>query len=327
VTIPPNSRTILLVQLLYCRTIQVLLLEPLYNQNNLGVRVARTVVWVHGRKYCPVWNDTIESITLKYGTPIATVSTTINDKLKSCSLDESIQEYRNTKNKPDIREINNNNTRNTRRHSYANNTRQFYTNNARYYTRGSHANDTRRANANDTRHFQANDAPCSYANDVRHSNANITTVTQARTKLRLQETVYKIQPSILTTSASAFSNNQGSRTNNAENISRIHNVAKILHTRDIPHTTGRPHTREILCPRVRPEPTYYNTTNPQNKSLPVTTTNIPQTNNQTKHSGIINNQHTTTTTYPHTSQQFNLDTNLPTKHILSYQQLHLLPAQ
>jgi len=58
VTLPPNDRLILLIQQPDCNTNQRLLLEPLYNKNNLGLRVARTVVWVNGRKYCPVWNET-----------------------------------------------------------------------------------------------------------------------------------------------------------------------------------------------------------------------------------------------------------------------------
>jgi len=76
------------------------------------------------REYCPVWNDTNEPIALKYGTPIATVST-IQDKLKSCSVEESIQAYRYAKNKRNIRGINNFNSNNTRCHSYANNTRPY----------------------------------------------------------------------------------------------------------------------------------------------------------------------------------------------------------
>jgi len=64
------------------------MLEPLDNQNTVGFRVARTLISVHGRKYCPVWNDSDEPITLKYGTPIATVSPII-DIIRSCSDEES----------------------------------------------------------------------------------------------------------------------------------------------------------------------------------------------------------------------------------------------
>jgi len=53
-TIPPNSRTHLPLRLPYWRTSKILLLEPLYNRNNVGLRVARTLVWIYGREYCPV---------------------------------------------------------------------------------------------------------------------------------------------------------------------------------------------------------------------------------------------------------------------------------
>jgi len=65
------------------------MLEPLDNQNAVRFRVARTLVSIHGRKYCPVWNDSDKPITLKYGTPIATVSP-IQDIIRSCSDKESI---------------------------------------------------------------------------------------------------------------------------------------------------------------------------------------------------------------------------------------------
>jgi len=71
VTIPPHSRTNIPLQLPSCRIGTLLLLEPLNN----GLNIARTVVWIHEMEYCPVWNDTDYPITLKYGTPIATVST------------------------------------------------------------------------------------------------------------------------------------------------------------------------------------------------------------------------------------------------------------
>jgi len=63
------------------------MLELLDNKNAMGFRVARTLVSVHGRKYCPVWNDWDEPITLKYSTPIATLSP-IADIIKSCTDEE-----------------------------------------------------------------------------------------------------------------------------------------------------------------------------------------------------------------------------------------------
>jgi len=144
------------------------MLEPFDNQNAIGFRVARTLVSVHGRKYCPVWNDSDEPITFKYGTPIATVSP-ILDIIRLCSDEESIGNVNqqtsttdpNTKKKyihnlnilnkninmynnseqQDVR-MTNNTYRNTRghfptnrvqsdaRHSYANQARQPYTNGA-----------------------------------------------------------------------------------------------------------------------------------------------------------------------------------------------------
>jgi len=62
ITIPPNSQQILQVQFPYCRTNKVLMLEPLDNKNTFGFRVVRALVSVHGRKYCPVSNDSDEPI-------------------------------------------------------------------------------------------------------------------------------------------------------------------------------------------------------------------------------------------------------------------------
>jgi len=148
VTIPPHSRTILPLGLIYWRTIKILLLEPLHSRNNHGLKVAHTVVWIHRREYCSVWNDTNEHITLKYGTPLATVST-IQDKLKSCFLEESIQEYRDAKDRRNTRGINNIYSRNNRRHFYTNNPRRSY--------------------ANDRRHSYAHSANQMYAKNARHS--------------------------------------------------------------------------------------------------------------------------------------------------------------
>jgi len=64
------------------------MLKLLDNHNAVGFKVARTLVSVHGRKYCSVWNDSDVPITLKYGTPIATVSPII-DIIRSCSDEES----------------------------------------------------------------------------------------------------------------------------------------------------------------------------------------------------------------------------------------------
>jgi len=88
ITIPPISQQVLQVQFPFCKTNKVLMLEPLENKNAVCFRVARTLVSVHGRKYCPVWNDSDEPITLKYGTLIAMVSP-ILDIIWSCSDDES----------------------------------------------------------------------------------------------------------------------------------------------------------------------------------------------------------------------------------------------
>jgi len=65
------------------------MLEPLDNQNALGFKVACTLVSTHVRKYCPVWNDSDQPLTLNYGTPIATVSL-IADIIRSCTDEESI---------------------------------------------------------------------------------------------------------------------------------------------------------------------------------------------------------------------------------------------
>jgi len=76
VTIQPHNRTHIPLRLTNWRTSKVLLLEPRYDRNHLGLRVARRVVWINRSEYCPVWNDTHRPITLKYGTAIAIVSTT-----------------------------------------------------------------------------------------------------------------------------------------------------------------------------------------------------------------------------------------------------------
>jgi len=135
VTIPPHSRSNLPLQLPYWMKSKILLLEPLHNRNNLGLRVARTVVWINRSEYCPVWNDTNEPITLKNGTAIATIST-IKNKLNLCSLEESIQAYRDAKNKHNIRGINNYHSNNTRLHYNTNDTRHSCR-----YTRRPYANN------------------------------------------------------------------------------------------------------------------------------------------------------------------------------------------
>jgi len=89
----------------------------LKNNNNHGLRIARTVVWIHEIEYCPVWNDTNYPIHLKYITPVATVST-VQDKLKICSLEQSIQTYRDVMYKRGTRGINHLNSRHNRRHYY-----------------------------------------------------------------------------------------------------------------------------------------------------------------------------------------------------------------
>jgi len=131
VTIQPHNRTNIPLRLPYWRTSKILLLEPLYNINNLGLRLARTVVWINGSELCPVWNDTNRPITLKYETAIATIST-IKDNLNFCSLEESIHAYKEAKNKRNTRGINNVNSNNTRRLSYTHNRRRSYANDRRH---------------------------------------------------------------------------------------------------------------------------------------------------------------------------------------------------
>jgi len=63
VTLTPNCQQILQVQIPYYKTNKVLLLEPLDNQNAVGFKVTRTLVSLHGKKYCPVWNDSDQPIT------------------------------------------------------------------------------------------------------------------------------------------------------------------------------------------------------------------------------------------------------------------------
>jgi len=168
VTIPPNSQQILQVQFPYCRTKKVLLLEPLDNQNALGFKVARTLVSTQGRKFCPVWNDSDQPLTLYYGTPIATVSP-IADIIRSCTDKKSIGEVRtqtstidpevnkkyihnlnvlnkninayNTSQQQDARIQTNDTNGHTRRHPTTHNI-QYAQNNARH----SHNNEIQRPN-------------------------------------------------------------------------------------------------------------------------------------------------------------------------------------
>jgi len=146
------------------------MLEPLDNQNALGFKVARTLVSVHGRKYCPVWNDSDDPITLKYGTPIATVSPII-DIIQSCSDEESRGNgtQQTSEMDPDINRkyIHNLNKLNNNIHKYKSYTDQrtkriniSNTDTGRHFT----TNNTQ----SDARYFYANDARHSYNNDARH---------------------------------------------------------------------------------------------------------------------------------------------------------------
>jgi len=147
------------------------MLEPLDNQNALGFKVARTLVSVHGRKYCPVWNDSDDPITLRYGTPIATVSP-ILDIIKSCSDDESTGNIngQNSDMDPEINRkyIHNPNILNNNIHRYkSNNTQRKKGINISQPHRGRHST-TNYANS-DARHSYANDARHFYKSNARHS--------------------------------------------------------------------------------------------------------------------------------------------------------------
>jgi len=156
VTIQPNSQQILQVQFSCCRTNKVLMLEPLDNENALGIRVARTLVSVHGKFFCPVWNNSDEPMTLPFGTPIATVFP-IKDILRFVSDKESTGSPKITQSRADRK------TRTT----YAKHLSVLNTH-INTYNKTSSQNDARNA----TRHFYASDARHSYASNARQAYGN-----------------------------------------------------------------------------------------------------------------------------------------------------------
>jgi len=236
------------------------------------LRVARTVVLIHGREYCPVWNDTNEPRTLKYGTPLATVLT-IQDKLEACFLKDPIQEYGDAKSKRNVHEISNFHSKNNRRHSHANDTRH-----SRHNTHGSYANDRRQSYATSAGHLYADHARNyqrrSYANDTRRSHAQDTNHFKAT-----DAPSHNREPN----------EGQNSLVQNANNI----------HNRDIPHTTNIPHTTEIPNTIGGQHTTNYNSTIQENKLAPAAITNMPQINKNTKPSGMTTPATTRTMTPNH----------------------------
>jgi len=168
VTIPPKSQKILQIQFPYSRTNEVLMLEPLDNKKTVGFRVARTLVSVHSKKYCPVWNDSDEPITLKYRTSIATVSL-IADIIKFCTDEQSIGDMRQVTSTvdPDINKtyIHNLNILNKNINVYNNKSQQPDASNQNNST---YAKTRRHSQAN-TAHRAQNDARDSYGNDARHN--------------------------------------------------------------------------------------------------------------------------------------------------------------
>jgi len=166
ITFPHNSQQVLQVQFPFCTTNKVLILEPLDNKNAVGFRVARTLVSVHGREYCLVWNDLDEPITLKYGTPITTVPP-ILDIIISCSDNES---------KGDINQQTSIDPDNNKKYIHILN---ILNKNIKMYNSNNEQQDCRMTNGtytNTRRHFQANtanrvqsDARHLYGNDARHS--------------------------------------------------------------------------------------------------------------------------------------------------------------
>jgi len=226
---------------------------------------------------------------------IATIST-IKDKLNLCSLEQSIQAYRDAKNKRNTHGINNINSRNNKRQSYANNTRRSYANERRHsfpnsaghsyanntcpYTRRSYARETRpfianstthayanderrRADTNNTRPIPASDTPRVYANEERDSDENIFITTPLGSTLQIPVEVRKVQ-----------------------------NGATIPH-KEIPHTKNIPHSTVKSDTRSKRQTTDYNTRISENQSAPAATTNKPQINEHTKPSGMHEDQHTT----------------------------------
>jgi len=177
ITIPPNSQQVLQVQFPSCKTNKVLMLEPLDNKNAVGFRLARTLVCVHSRKYCPVWNDSDEPITLKYGMPIATVSP-ILDIIRLCSDDKSkgnVTQQTSTID-PDINKkyIHNLNILNKNINTYNHNTKRqddrvtnnTYTNTRYHFSANRIQSDARHLYGNDARHSYGNGASHEYTNQA-----------------------------------------------------------------------------------------------------------------------------------------------------------------
>jgi len=144
--------------------------------------------------------------------------------LKSCSLEESIQAYRDAENKRNTRGINHINSRSKRRHFYTHNQRRSYANerrhsyayrpdqlyaeNERHNTRRPYANDRRRAYTNDTRSSPFKDTPRSYDNIIDNSHESTTNYPETKQHLPETETIldneilpetsqYTITPAIL----------------------------------------------------------------------------------------------------------------------------------
>jgi len=113
----------------------------------MGFRIARTLVSVHGRKACPVWNNSDELMTFKYGTPIATVSP-IKDIIKSCTDDELANDFRKKPSTPDSHD----------NRKYVQNLNVLNSNIAAYNNNNNYNNDARRSHTNDARHSYTNDA-------------------------------------------------------------------------------------------------------------------------------------------------------------------------
>jgi len=166
------------------------MLEPLDNQNAIGVKVARTLVSVHGRKYCPVWNDSDQPITLKYGTPIATVSP-IADIVRSCTDEESIGDIRQKTSTidPDINKkyIHNLNILNKNINVYNTNKQQ----DARNQTNNTYANTRRHSQAHAANYAQS-DARHSHGNDARRDDRNRTheNVPQTQQEEKVLKTIH-----------------------------------------------------------------------------------------------------------------------------------------
>jgi len=145
-------------------------MEPLDNKNAVGFKVARTLVSVHGRKFCPVWNDSDQPITLKHGTPIATVSP-IADIIRTCTDEESIGDVRRQTStmdtKVNIKYIHNLNILNKNINAY-NTTQQQ---DARIPNHDTYKHTRHHSNTQNT-HYTPNYAHHPYENDVQCSHDN-----------------------------------------------------------------------------------------------------------------------------------------------------------